>query len=279
VSAVYATEVAPQYPIARWLNDLTVDQVRRAYLRSQLTQSSVLSERDVSIGLDDGAIWEFSIGSETAIGLGFAFIHDAITVSTSCEPVWDDEFVKLDVSRLSEDSLEQFEAKIRNAANTDHVTLHSSWVALCIKNSPLTCWNDLLDWARERCEYLAVADGFLNRLTNQPFDPAIAIRSRTLLEVLNDLAGSIKNGDTALRQQIEDNYFRRKDAIFTDESDANKAKFENELTFIHPISNNPIFCPWHGKIRHKAYRLHFQWPPELEQPRPMAVMYLGPHIT
>src|SRR3954465_15815871 len=59
-SNLYVSMLASEYPLARWLNDIGAYQVRRSYLRSQLTQAGFLKASDLSTGSGDGAIWDFS---------------------------------------------------------------------------------------------------------------------------------------------------------------------------------------------------------------------------
>jgi hypothetical protein len=39
-----------------------------------------------------------------------------------------------------------------------------------------------------------------------------------------------------------------------------------------------VFAPWHGKISHRYFRMHFEWPLAPER-RKLPVLYLGPKIT
>jgi hypothetical protein len=67
--------------------------------------------------------------------------------------------------------------------------------------------------------------------------------------------------------------------LFTAESSSNQHAFKKELSF--PDPNAPgriIFAHWHGKIRHRFFRMHFEWPVPRTSGQ-MKVLYLGPKLT
>jgi hypothetical protein len=67
--------------------------------------------------------------------------------------------------------------------------------------------------------------------------------------------------------------------LFTGESESNRCNFERVLTFPDPEdANRKILASWHGKIRHRVFRLHFEWPVPREAQR-LKVVYLGPKLT
>ncbi len=66
---------------------------------------------------------------------------------------------------------------------------------------------------------------------------------------------------------------------FTGESATNQKTYAVEMTF--PDPENPsasIFAHWHGKIRHRFFRMHFEWPLPAGA-RKLKVLYLGPKLT
>jgi hypothetical protein len=44
-----------------------------------------------------------------------------------------------------------------------------------------------------------------------------------------------------------------------------KKKFKKELTSI-TNDGKEVFCPFHGKIRHRFFRVHFSWPIRHKEP-------------
>jgi predicted ATPase len=62
-------------------------------------------------------------------------------------------------------------------------------------------------------------------------------------------------------------------------SPSNQREFAKELTFPDPASaGNIIFAHWHGKISHRYFRLHFEWPIP-SGADVLKITYLGPKIT
>ena len=121
----------------------------------------------------------------------------------------------------------------------------------------------------------------LNTLKPEPFSGTIAKRVQILLSYLNELNRCFsENGQLTERgQEIVSNYFQGDNALFTDESEPNKQRFKTQLTFRKPETNEPIFCPFHGKIKAgKQYRIHFNWPKE-NPTEPLYIVYIGPKIT
>ena len=44
------------------------------------------------------------------------------------------------------------------------------------------------------------------------------------------------------------------------------------------IEGREIFAHWHGKIKHRYFRMHFEWPVP-RQATLLKVLYLGPKLT
>lgn len=101
-----------------------------------------------------------------------------------------------------------------------------------------------------------------------------------LLNVLDRYADAFDNGGglTSEGKRIYRDFFTGQNALFSDSSDTEKSKFRGELTFKHPSeAGKSLFCPWHGKERHSALRLHFSWPVRFKEP--VYVVYIGKKIT
>lgn len=141
--------------------------------------------------------------------------------------------------------------------------------------APLDSWQMMIDRATERFSQLTFSPQWHEALNGQPFVPAISKRTMELLGILNQLKEHNGRGSQAGRD-IYQKFFTGENAIFSDESATNKARFQNELTFSLP-SGDSVFCPYHGKIRTQVFRLHFSWP--ISDEMPLYIVYLGPKIT
>lgn len=158
------------------------------------------------------------------------------------------------------------------------------WDATTLQNhlkqerAPISSWVDLLNRSATDFPHLTFLDSVHDSLEGEPFNSTIAERVMQLLGILNTLQTSFDEQGNRTQQghEIMDLYFRRQNAIFTDESDSNKIKFSKELTF-KKAAGTEIFCPFHGKIRHRTFRLHFSWP--IRDKSPLYIAYIGPKLT
>ena len=145
---------------------------------------------------------------------------------------------------------------------------------------PVVSWQALTGDARARFRYLEISDLHVNAmLAREPFEASIRDRALALMGMLDEyMAGRGEDGTEGPRSKaIIDAYFKGERAYFTGESSTNEQKFRRELTFEGP-GERKIFAPWHGKIGHRFFRMHFEWPLPPER-RKLAILYLGPKIT
>ena len=148
------------------------------------------------------------------------------------------------------------------------------------KLKPIKSWTEMLDHAREIYKNLEIGDILIpSGLDVKPYKRAISRSALNLMGILNEYAGDLgengKEGSTA--QQIYKNFFHGDNAKFSDESPQNKIDFEKEMTF-SSIHGDMKFAPWHGKISHDFFRLHFERS-LVKNKKKIEVFYIGPKIT
>jgi hypothetical protein len=139
-------------------------------------------------------------------------------------------------------------------------------------------WPELIQQARTHYTELTFINSILDPLSGEPFNATIAERIMVLLGILNRLKGCFERGtplSTEGHQLIQD-FFHGDRALFSDESNTNKRTFTKQLTFVTPAGEE-IFCPYHGKISFRYYRIHHSWPVVPDQP--LYIAYIGPKIT
>ncbi|MET0398207.1 MAG: hypothetical protein ABW277_15505 [Longimicrobiaceae bacterium] len=148
--------------------------------------------------------------------------------------------------------------------------------------APILSWRELVLSARERFPQLLIPDSvYLNsKLSREPFDAVIRDRALVLLSYLDGyMAGRLSNGEEGPRaREIVEKFFSGDRALFTGESTTNERAFKDDLTFPDPGKGKPIFAPWHGKISHRFFRMHFEWPVPAGAQK-LKILYLGPKIT
>ena len=148
---------------------------------------------------------------------------------------------------------------------------------------PATSWRELVETAREDFPLLLLPDSlYLNEaIAREPFDAVIRDRATELFRHLQSyMAGRDPDGVEGPRARtVIDNFFVGERALFTGESPSNRRVFRAELTFRDPQApDRTIFAHWHGKISHRHFRLHFEWPVPPQVAR-LRVLYLGPKLT
>jgi hypothetical protein len=197
----------------------------------------------------------------------FSFLGGALNFALSPLTVW---------HGLPEDRLGQYEvpnlwsiAALRAAV--DGATL------------PPSNWRELVETARVRFPRLWLPDAiYLNdSLSREAFDSVICGKALTLLGHLDRYMGARRSDgseEPAARKIIQD-HFTGDRSVFSGESPTNQKKFKEQLSFPDPDApGGKLFAHWHGKISHRFFRLHFEWPvpPAADH---LKVVYLGPKIT
>jgi hypothetical protein len=148
---------------------------------------------------------------------------------------------------------------------------------------PPRSWAELIRAGRQRYPRLLIPDAvFTNpKLAREPFEDSLAERVDALLKHLNDYmeGRELDGSEGPAARQIVDAFFTGDTVPFSGESATNRREFEAEMTFVDPENaGNRIFAHWHGKIRHRFFRLHFEWPvPPVATT--LKVLYLGPKLT
>lgn len=144
-------------------------------------------------------------------------------------------------------------------------------------------WEQLVATAREDFPRLHIPDMFFSNpaLAKEPFEAPICDRALALLKCLNDyMDGRTEGGaEGPASRAIIETFFTGDRALFSGESPTNQATFRAQMTFPDPEdAAKSIFAHWHGKISHRYFRLHFEWPVPPEATR-LKVLYLGPKLT
>lgn len=148
--------------------------------------------------------------------------------------------------------------------------------------APAKNWRQMIEAARARFPALLLPDTIFEnpRLAAQPFDAAIRDRTYALLGILNEyMNGRDENGvEGAEAQEVLRTHFQGERALFSPESEGNQDTFEKDMTFENPDGDGAIFAHWHGKISHRFFRIHFEWPVPANQ-KQLKVLYIGPKLT
>jgi len=141
-------------------------------------------------------------------------------------------------------------------------------------------WQAMVRYAQARFTNLNIAELHENKmLSREAFEASLRDRFLEDLLILDTYVNhrTVDGTEEAEARSIREKYFIGKHARITDESDENKNAFRDEMTFRRQTGEN-YFAPWHSKMKHRQFRLHFEWPLATHR-QTLEVFYYGPKIT
>lgn len=259
----YDTNLAPDYPLRRWLNDVEVDREQQRFIKSLATKSpfsedtleSAIEEVENNVGA-----YEFRYQNERAIGLGVASILDIIPVSFISETCWDCCYINLDVIKADDDDEK---LTIVHCSRPEHLNEHLSWISCRLRRdiydglTLLERREDLFpnlyfsDTAKEQLKKLQAGDIMLN-----PVEKGLSDLQQYSTIWLQGAFDASKIGRKA-----------------TPESKATLEKYTEERTFLCSDNQERIFS-WHIRLTPQDWRIYF-FP---EQPGKLFIGYIGRHL-
>jgi hypothetical protein len=259
----FASLLAPDYPLARWLNDHEVEREEKQYIKSLTTKSPFLIGLE-SLQETDWA-YEFRFDSHIALGLGYAFRLETLAISFFSNQCWDSPHLSLEYAHLDEsENLATHQTTVVHACRKEHIETHKEWFENRIKTS-VQDGADL--WSRR--ESLFPSLSFCDEVQTQ-------------ITVLN-------SGSPWLRPIVKrlfelESYCKEWDSDFfqadllpskaSNESQSTLQQYGNERTFLCPDGEERIFS-WHVRLTPGAWRLHFF--PDADNKK-ILVGYIGPHL-
>ena len=174
----------------------------------------------------------------------------------------------------------------RDNGRQRHIDVPNYWdsdemeAALAVAPLPIQSWGDLAVAAGRQFPELTFANDSFEPLYDEPFAKGAADRLMLRLSVLDNIKRCFNDRGERTREghEIYQMHFTGSKSWFSDSSDTEKAYFEAELTFRHPVKDGQtLFCTWHGKVKSPQLRIHFSWP--IRANDPLYVVYVGRKIT
>lgn len=141
-------------------------------------------------------------------------------------------------------------------------------------------WNELIDQCKNRFHSLIIGDNCHDSLKKTPFCRIISKAILKRLDILDKIAGSRSDTGEFLSDasELHKLHFQGENPLFSDESEVNKSRFKSEMTFPEPSGTAKVTYFWHGKIRRRQQRIHFEWPIPQDASK-LKIGYIGPKIS
>ena len=240
-------ELAPNYSIVRWRNDPTVDREERSFFRTLTSKAPYCSDvaEEIKNNFD---LSEVSFQGETAIGLGFALVSDALAVSLLSDSCWDCSRLNLAVTQFDEnEELINTQELLLHASRSKHIQEHTDWIQNRIR--------------------IQVIDGFdlWNRrqelFSNLEFCENVGKQIQNLYcgnPILQQVVKRLSELDSYCQKWITGSFnLENLPCKATPESESRLQQFQRELTFMCPDGKKRIFSLHVRMTGAGAWRLHF----------------------
>lgn len=117
-----AALLAPDYSVAKWRGDTSVDHVQRLLFKTYAAQAPFLHNLPTEATRDFPEIYEYQFDGTACLGLGFAHLLKGIAVSLATEPCWNASSIEVIAQYLTDDSDETFGVRIPHASTIPNVT-------------------------------------------------------------------------------------------------------------------------------------------------------------
>lgn len=256
VRDVFSLEIAPNYPVGRWLNDRQVDRDTRSFFRTLATHLSYI-----------GDLPEYCFQEEQSKGLGFALLHDYLALSLDSEACWRTSYVEIEIRYLELDESDQLVTEfeqVTHASSPEHVEMHTGWInersAILVRKGA-----DIWDYRGDLYPSLQFCEVVGEQLkTLQPGDD----RMKQVMKKLNLFEDYCKNWHAG---PFDHHLIPCK---ITPESTETLETFGSMRTFRCPDGQYVVFN-WHARLTPGAWRIHFH---PMEGKRQLIIGYIGPHL-
>src|SRR5579859_1259350 len=264
-----AEELAPDYPVMRWVNDKSVEpDLRNFYLKLATNAPFLIDVHDSSIQESFG-LSDFFWGEEQAIGLGVAFLLDALAVSFRSDSCWFDSHLQLKISQIGDDGelTDTFE-DIPHASHYSHIHEHLAWISRRLRSNARTEVHEGLDiWSGKEkwFPHLYFCDKVREQFQElHRGDPRLLSILKRLYE-LEDYCNGWQHGP----------FDHTKINKATPESPDTLEVYGSERTFLCYDGEFRVFS-WHIRLTPGPWRIHFFPLPEEKK---LIIGYIGHHLN
>jgi hypothetical protein len=263
----HIASLAPNYSLENWRNDREVSLEERRFLKLLTTKAPFLVDLPElqQKALASEFLWQGEKDLQTAVGLGYAYLLDAIAVSLPSAPQWQRLEVQLEYRWIETDgNLYSEQVQVKHSCSPEHVTAHQDWIAKRLQ----TGVRDGVDlWKRRFSLFpsLSFCDSVASSIEG------IGSGSPMLRQVIKRLFEL----EAYCRDWQEGGFEPEKiPCKVSPESQTTLNQYGQERTFLCPDDVERLFS-WHMRLTPGAWRLHFF--PDTST-HTIIVGYIGAHL-
>lgn len=260
-----STPLAHAYILAQWRNDPLVERdAKLFFLRLQTKAPFLLGLTDPDVVEKMGRS-EFRSDNNVAVGLGVAFLTEALAVGMRSDERWEQGILVVDITTISDDGqLVAETGRVVHASTHVHVRQHHDWIRERLRSS-VGSGAELWERRGQLFSSLVFTDNVRQQLQDiRPGDLILGQVVKRLLE-LNQYSSSWVDG------AFDPNVLPSK---VSPESESTIRRYGNERSFLCPDGVVRVFS-LHVRLTPGAWRLHFF--PDAESRR-LIVGYIGPKL-
>jgi hypothetical protein len=258
-------KLCDDYTLAQWRNDVEVSREERQFFKTLVTKSPYLVELPNLQAQANGE--EFYWNAQIALGLGYAYLLDALAVSFCSASEWNREFVSLAYHRLVESDsgseIQSEDVAVQHCSAAAHLSTHKDWLEnRCIQS--VKNGSDLWNRRKELFQKLVFCDSVQSSLLSLYGDDPF----KEICKWLFFLEGECKSWTRGpFRLEVSRN-------SVSPESQATLQQYGGDRMFRCPDGESRVFS-FHIKLSFNNWRLYFYPVSDL---RTIFIGYVGPHL-
>jgi hypothetical protein len=262
----YVLLAPPDYLVAKWLGDDTVEREAKQFFKSLATKRTFFNAKR-----------QYKYGKwKDVIGLGYADSYNALAISINSEAWPNDrlplELLNLDDLKNGQDEFVESCVEVTHASCREHVQNHASWIEEQLQKNIHALASDessLWKYKEKLFPHLPFCKAVKKQLGKN------LLRSSSMLEPVVETL-------LKLDQYCEDHpigpFDSKKIACeISGESQPTRQQYWRERNFECPDGERRTF-DWHAKLA-DGWRIYFEpWIDPLENKGQLIIGYIGPHL-
>lgn len=258
------TLLAPEYPMAKWRNDNSVDIETRRYFRSLISQYPPLEDLPK---IDNDMLGrDFFFDDKRSYGFGIAYLLESLSISLQSDDIWNEHRIRIKTQWIEDNGeLISKNVKVSHASHSAHIDRLSEWISWRLATG-IGDGNDLWDRKAVLFPHLIFCNHAAAQLLPlQKGNPIFRQIVKRLFE-LETYCAAWQSGNFSADQLP----FKA-----TAESESTMQKYGKERVSTCPNGNRITFT-WHGRMTPGAWRIYFD--PTIG-PGMMQIGYIGPKLS